>query len=89
MLIISTPARNPVHKKPIYIEKSDIETPVEIALQYNSTFTENILTYCNNVNTIEGGTHLSGFKSALTRTMNNYALKNNLIKPNDKITLSG
>ena len=82
-------SRNPIHKKPIYIEKIDGDTPVEIALQYNSTFTENILTYCNNVNTIEGGTHLSGFKSALTRTMNNYALKNNLIKPSDKITLQG
>jgi DNA gyrase subunit B len=82
-------SRNPIHRKPIYIEKLDSEIPVEIALQYNSTFTENILTYCNNVNTIEGGTHLSGFKSALTRTMNNYALKNNLIKPNDKITLQG
>lgn len=82
-------ARNPVHKKPIYIEKTDIDTPVEIALQYNSTFTENILTYCNNVNTIEGGTHLSGFKSALTRTLNNYALRNNLIKPNEKINLQG
>jgi DNA gyrase subunit B len=82
-------SRSPIHRKPIYIEKLDSDTPVEIALQYNSTFTENILTYCNNVNTIEGGTHLSGFKSALTRTMNNYALKNNLIKPNDKITLQG
>ena len=82
-------SRNPIHRKPIYIEKTDGDVPVEIALQYNSTFTENILTYCNNVNTIEGGTHLSGFKSALTRTMNNYALKNNLIKPNDKITLQG
>ncbi len=82
-------ARNPIHKKPIYIEKIDIDTPVEIALQYNNTFTENILTYCNNVNTIEGGTHLSGFKSALTRTLNNYALRNNLIKPSDKINLQG
>jgi DNA gyrase subunit B len=82
-------ARNPIHKKPIYFEKTVTSIPVEIALQYNSTFTENILTYCNNVNTIEGGTHLSGFKSALTRTMNNYALRNNLIKPNDKITLQG
>ncbi len=82
-------ARNPIHKKPIYIEKIDIDTPVEIAMQYNSTFTENILTYCNNVNTIEGGTHLSGFKSALTRTLNNYALRNNLIKPNEKIALQG
>jgi DNA gyrase subunit B len=82
-------ARNPLHRKPIYISKLDIDTPVEIALQYNSTYTENILTYCNNVNTIEGGSHLSGFKSALTRTLNNYALKNNLIKENDKITLQG
>lgn len=82
-------ARNPIHRKPIYIAKLDIDTPVEIALQYNSTYTENIQTYCNNVNTIEGGTHLSGFKSALTRTLNNYALKNNLIKENDKIVLQG
>ncbi len=82
-------ARNPIHRKPIYIAKLDIDTPVEIALQYNSTYTENIQTYCNNVNTIEGGTHLSGFKSALTRTLNNYALKNNLIKENDKIILQG
>jgi DNA gyrase subunit B len=82
-------ARNPIHKKPIYFEKTINEIPVEIALQYNSTFTENILSYCNNVNTIEGGTHLSGFKSALTRTMNNYAIRNNLIKTTDKITLQG
>jgi len=82
-------ARNPIHKKPIYFEKTLMSVPVEIALQYNSTFTENILTYCNNVNTVEGGTHLSGFKAALTRTFNNYALRNNLIKPNDKITLQG
>ena len=82
-------ARNPIQKRPIYLEKTDIDTPIEIALQYNSGFTENILTYCNNVNTIEGGTHLSGFKSALTRTLNNYALRNNLIKPTDKITFQG
>ena len=82
-------ARNPVHKKPIYIEKTNIEVPVEIALQYNSSFTENILTYCNNVNTVEGGTHLFGFKSALTRTINNYAIRNNLIKPSDKLTIQG
>jgi DNA gyrase subunit B len=82
-------ARNPIHRKPVYIAKLDIDTPVEIALQYNSTYTENILSYCNNVNTIEGGTHLSGFKSALTRSLNNYALKNNLIKESDKISLQG
>jgi DNA gyrase subunit B len=82
-------ARNPIHRKPIYIAKLDIDTPVEIAIQYNSTYTENILTYCNNVNTIEGGTHLSGFKSALTRSLNNYALKNNLIKASDNFSLQG
>jgi DNA gyrase subunit B len=82
-------SRTPIHRKPIYIEKSDGDVPVEIAMQFTSTYIENILTYCNNVNTIEGGTHLSGFKAALTRTLNNYALKNNLIKPNDKINLQG
>jgi DNA gyrase subunit B len=82
-------ARNPIHKKPIYIEKTNVEIPVEIALQYNSSFTENILTYCNNVNTVEGGTHLFGFKSALTRTINNYALRNNLIKPSEKLIIQG
>jgi len=66
--------------KPIYIsgEREGIE--VEIALEYNDSFSDNIFTYCNNVNTIEGGTHLVGFKSALTRTLNNYGTKNNLLK---------
>lgn len=82
-------ARKPLHKKPIYFEKVVENIPVEIAMQYNSSYTENILSYCNNVNTIEGGTHLSGFKAALTRTMNSYAQKNNLFKSNDKITLQG
>jgi DNA gyrase subunit B len=65
--------------------------PVEAALRYSSTYNDNILTFVNNINTIEGGTHLSGFRSALTRSMNNYATKNNLIKANknEKITLSG
>ena len=81
--------RSPVHKPPIYIEGERENCPIEIALQYNSTYIEDILTYCNNVNTIEGGTHLSGFKAALTRTLNSYAQKNNLIKNNDKFTLSG
>ena len=81
--------KTPVHSPPIYIEGIRDETPIEIALQYNSTYSENVLTYCNNVNTIEGGTHLSGFKSALTRSLNSYAQKNNLIKNNDKVSLSG
>ena len=62
-----------------------------MALRYSSTYNDNILTFVNNINTIEGGTHLSGFRSALTRSMNNYASKNNLIKAkkNEKLTLSG
>ena len=65
--------------------------PVEVAMRYGNTYNDNILTFVNNINTIEGGTHLSGFRSALTRAMNNHASKNNLIKAkkNEKITLSG
>ncbi|HID39884.1 MAG TPA: DNA gyrase subunit B, partial [Calditrichaeota bacterium] len=81
-------SRTPLHKQPIYIEGEREGTPIEIALEYHSGYTETILTYCNNVNTIEGGSHLSGFKSALTRTLNSYVQKYN-IKNSDKITLSG
>jgi DNA gyrase subunit B len=62
--------------------------PVDCALQYNDGYNENIISYVNNINTIEGGTHLIGFKAALTRTLNNYAVKSNLFK-NGKFTLSG
>jgi DNA gyrase subunit B len=79
--------REPLHKT-IYIEGEKDNTPIEIAFQYNSGYSENIFSYVNNINTHEGGTHLVGFKSALTRTLNNYAAKNNLIK-DSKITLSG
>jgi DNA gyrase subunit B len=61
---------------------------VEIALQYNDSYVENIFSYVNNINTIEGGTHLVGFKTALTRTINNYAQKNNLLK-NGELSLEG
>ena len=67
--------------KPIYIEGEKEGVPVELALVYNDSFTENMLTFVNNINTIEGGTHLAGFKSALTRSLNTYATKNNLLKP--------
>lgn len=72
-------SRTALHK-PVYIsgEREGIE--VEIAFEYNDSFSDNIFSYCNNVNTIEGGTHLHGFKSALTRTLNNYGNKNNLLK---------
>ncbi|HZW39516.1 MAG TPA: DNA topoisomerase (ATP-hydrolyzing) subunit B [Ignavibacteriaceae bacterium] len=74
--------------KPVYIEGEKDGTPVEIAFQYNTSYTENIFSYVNNINTHEGGTHLVGFKTALTRTLNNYAYKNGLAKEG-KITLTG
>lgn len=74
--------------KPITIEKEQEGVPVEIALQYNSSYSENIFTFVNNINTVEGGSHLVGFKTAVTRTLNNYALKNGLFKK-DNFTLSG
>lgn len=80
--------RTPLHK-PIYIEAEKENTPVEIAFEYSDSFSENVHTYVNNINTIEGGTHLVGFRTALTRTFNNYAYKNGLIKENSKITLTG
>lgn len=79
--------RQPLHKT-IYIEGIKDNTPVEIAFQYTDRYTENIFSYVNNINTTEGGTHLSGFKTALTRTLNNYAYKNKLIKEG-KINLTG
>lgn len=72
--------RTPIHKKPIYVSGNKENVQVEMALQYDTSYTENIFTYVNNIPTIEGGTHLVGFKSALTRSINNYAIKNNLTK---------
>ena len=71
---------NPLHNKVITVKNETGEVPVEVALRYGNTYNDNILTFVNNINTIEGGTHLSGFRSALTRSMNNHASKNNLIK---------
>ncbi len=79
--------RNALHKT-IYIEGEKDNIPIEVAFQYNDSFQENIFTYVNNINTHEGGTHLIGFKTALTRTLNSYAYKNNLIKEG-KISLVG
>ncbi|MCK5085980.1 MAG: DNA gyrase subunit B, partial [Melioribacteraceae bacterium] len=75
--------------KPIYIEGEKDNTPVEIAFEYSDAYSDNVFSYVNNINTIEGGTHLSGFKTALTRTFNSYANKNKLIKESKKITLTG
>ena len=71
-----------LHKDPIYIEK-DGEVPVEIAMQYTTSYSENIYTFVNNINTIEGGTHLQGFKRALTKVFNDYARSHNLLKDKD------
>ena len=71
-----------LHKDPIYIEK-DGEVPVEIAMQYTTSYSENIYTFVNNINTIEGGTHLEGFKRALTKTFNDYAKSHNILKEKD------
>jgi len=71
-----------LHKDPIYIEK-DGEVPVEIAIQYTSSYSENIYTFVNNINTIEGGTHLEGFKRSLTKVFNDYARNHNILKEKD------
>ena len=81
-------ARTPIHEETIYIADEDAEVPVEMAMRYNSGYTENVLSFVNNINTHEGGTHVSGFRRALTRTLKGYADKNNLLK-NAKVELSG
>ena len=80
--------KTPLHPNPIYLnaEKEDVE--VEIAIQYTDGYTENIFTFANNINTHEGGTHLSGFKGALTRVLNDYGRKNKIFE-NENISLSG
>jgi len=82
---------NPLHNKVITVKNDSGEVPVDVALRYSHSYNDNIFTFVNNINTIEGGTHLSGFRSALTRAMNNHASKNNLIKAkkNEKISLTG
>lgn len=71
-----------IHPKPIYIEKKG-NVPVEIALQYTTAYSENIYSFVNNINTIEGGTHLEGFKRSLTKVFNDYAKNHNIIKDKD------
>ncbi len=72
-----------LHKTPIYIDKQDGEVPVEIAFQYTTSYSENIYTFVNNINTVEGGTHLEGFKRALTKSFNDYAKSHNILKEKD------
>ena len=81
-------SRQPLHSKIIYLEASREEAELELAMQYDDGFSENTHTFVNNINTHEGGSHLTGFKAALTRTINDYARKNNLFKKADE-SLSG
>jgi len=78
--------KNPLHNKVVYFEKLQDDINVEVALQYNDGYAETIFSFANNINTVEGGTHLSGFKSALTRAINQYAKAKNLIKNDIAIT---
>ena len=80
--------RKPLHPKPMYVETMKDDVEVQCAIQYNDSYTETLFTYVNNINTHEGGTHLSGFKAALTRTINAYANDRGLFKKSD-FTLSG
>ncbi len=79
--------KNPLHNKVVYFEKKQDDILVEVALQYNDGYAETMFSFANNINTIEGGTHLSGFKSALTRAINQYAKSKNLLK--DDIAITG
>jgi DNA gyrase subunit B len=74
--------------EPIYIENENSATPVQVAMNYNTSFSENLVSYVNNINTIEGGTHVAGFRRAITRTLKSYAEKSGLLK-NVKIEISG
>ncbi|MFC0186648.1 DNA topoisomerase (ATP-hydrolyzing) subunit B [Fictibacillus aquaticus] len=76
-------SREPIHEEPIFVEGEKDGISIEIALQYNDSYTSNIYSFANNINTHEGGTHESGFKTALTRVINDYGRKNNLFKDND------
>ena len=75
--------KDKINPKPIYLEGEKNAVIVEVAMQYCDTYSENIFTYVNNINTEEGGTHLSGFRKALTRTINAYARKTNMLKENE------
>ena len=76
--------RTVLHEKPIYLSGERDNVLIEVAMQYTDSYAENVYTYVNNINTVEGGTHLIGLKSALTRTVNDYARKQNFLKENEE-----
>jgi DNA gyrase subunit B len=77
-----------LHQRPIYCEKRDGSTVVEVALQYNDTYTENVLAFANNINTVDGGSHVTGFRAALTSSLNDWARRSAILKDSDP-NLSG
>jgi DNA gyrase subunit B len=72
-----------LHTRPIYVERKEGGTAVEVALQYNDTYTENVLAFANNINTVDGGTHVTGFRAALTSSLNDWARRAGLLKDSD------
>jgi DNA gyrase subunit B len=83
-----TGAKETINSRPIYFEQSGDEGSVEVSMQWNTGYSETVLAFANNINTHEGGTHLDGFKNALTRTINDYARRNSILKEKDE-NLSG
>jgi DNA gyrase subunit B len=77
-----------LHQRPIYVERRDGSTAVEVALQYNDSYTENVLAFANNINTVDGGTHVTGFRAALTSSLNDWAKRAGVLKDSDG-SLSG
>ena len=76
--------KNPIHEEIVYVDGEAEEVMVEVSMQYNDGFVPNIYSFCNNINTQEGGTHEDGFRLALTRVINNYARENNLLKKDEE-----
>jgi len=72
-----------LHTRPIYVERKDAATTVEVALQYNDSYTENVLAFANNINTVDGGTHVTGFRTALTGSLNDWARRAGMLKESD------
>ncbi len=77
-----------LHARPMYVERREGQTTIEVALQYNDSYAENIFTFANNINTVDGGSHLTGFRAALTRSLNDYARRAGILKDADA-NLSG
>jgi len=78
----------PLHDEPLYFETVSDDLSIEVSMQYNDSYDEKIFSFANNINTVDGGTHLSGFRGAITRTINNYAESSGMMK-NAKVALSG